>query len=293
MQKIKFRILAALLRLFAALPWPLLHALGRLLGYVFWRFKTREFLITRANIRHCLPELDAEAQARLVRESLVEFGKTALEMPKMWLSDPSVVLARIAEIDGEELLRRELQLGRGAILLVPHHGNWEVAGLYFGRYGMTSMYLPSQGEAVDELVRSGRSRSGATLVPADTSGVRSLLKALRSGGLVGVLPDQVPKQGGELAPFFGEPALTMTLIGNLLRKTDARAVICAALRRPDGRFRLVVRAPDPAIYSQDPAEALLGLNRSVETAVRDSPAQYQWEYKRFKGQPRGVPSIYD
>jgi KDO2-lipid IV(A) lauroyltransferase len=185
-------------------------------------------------------------------------------------------------------------LHRGVLILAPHHGNWEMVGLYLGqRYGITSMYLPSQGAAVDELVRSGRSRSGATLVPADTSGVRAVLKVLKSGGIAGMLPDQVPKgAGAEPSPFFGQSALTMTLASNLLQKTGARAIFAFALRLPEGGFKLVFREPDPAIYSDDLAQSLAGLNRGVENCAREQPEQYQWEYKRFKGLSRNKSSIY-
>jgi KDO2-lipid IV(A) lauroyltransferase len=287
---IKILLLRAVLRGVAALPWSWLRALGRLLGHIFWRFDTREKHVTQFNIARCLPELNAAQQAQLVRASLIDFGQTAFEMPKLWLTPPAQTLAAVARIDGEDILERQLAERRGVLVLAPHHGNWEMVGLYLGqRYGITSMYLPSQGEAVDELVRLGRSRSGATLVPADTSGVRAVLKVLKSGGIAGMLPDQVPKgAGAEPAPFFGHPALTMTLASNLLQKTGARALFAFALRLPEGGFRLVFREPDPAIYAGDLAQSLAGLNRSVELCVREQPEQYQWEYKRFKGSARGI-----
>ena len=284
----KLRILRTLMRALAALPWSWLHASGRALGKLFWYFDTPEKKATQINIALCLPELNAEQQAQLVRASLLDFGETILEMPKLWFAPPERMLAAISAIEGEELLRGALASGRGAIALAPHLGNWEIVGLYLGRhYATTSMYLPSQGEAVDQLVRAGRSRSGATLVPADTSGVRAILKVLKGGGLTAMLPDQVPKQAGaEPAPFFGQPALTMTLASNLLQKTGARAIMVFALRLPGGSFKLIFREPDAAIYSPDLAQSLAALNRSVEICVRENPAQYQWEYKRFKGQGR-------
>jgi Kdo2-lipid IVA lauroyltransferase/acyltransferase len=290
---LKLWMLRAFMRCLAALPWSWLHAFGHLLGHLLWRFDTREKHITQTNIALCLPELSAEQQAQLVRASLIDFGRTAFEMPKLWLAPLTTALSAITEIEGEDILKRKLALGHGTIVLGPHHGNWEVAGLYLGQeYGITMMYLPAQSAAANELVRIGRGRTGATLVPADINGVRTVLKVLRRGGAVGILPDQVPKQAGaELAPFFGQPALTMTLVSNLLQKTNARAIIVAALRTPDG-FKLVFREPDQAIYSPDLMQSLIGLNRSVEACVREHPEQYQWEYKRFKGPARSKSSVY-
>lgn len=290
---LKLWILRVFMRGLAALPWSWLRAFGRLLGHILWRFDTREKQVTQTNIALCFPELSAAQQAQLVRASLIDFGQTAFEMPKLWLAPLPATLAAIKSIEGEDILKRKLALGSGTIVLGPHHGNWEMAGLYLGKqYGITMMYLPAQSAAADELVRLGRGRTGATLVPADTGGVRTVLKVLRRGGAVGILPDQVPKYAGaELAPFFGQPALTMTLVSNLLQKTDARAIIVAALRIPDG-FKLIFREPDQAIYSPDLAQSLAAMNRSVEACVREYPAQYQWEYKRFKGPARSKSSVY-
>jgi KDO2-lipid IV(A) lauroyltransferase len=215
-------------------------------------------------------------------------------MPKLWLLPPAQVLAVVSEVDGEELMKQYLAEGRGVLVLAPHHGNWEMVGLYLGqRYGITSMYLPSDNEAVNELVRHGRSSSGATLVPADTAGVRAVLKVLKKGGVAGMLPDQVPKgAGAEPAPFFGHPAQTMTLASNLLQKTGARAIVVYALRLSRGGFKIVFREPAAGIYSDDLAQSLAGLNASVEATARDCPAQYQWEYKRFKGPARSKSSVY-
>ena len=281
------------MRFVAALPWSWLRALGQFLGWIFWRFDTREKLVTATNIALCLPELDAAARDELTRASLVDFGLMAFELPKLWLSPSSVVEAQIRAIEGEGLMLQQLCKRRGVMVLAPHHGNWEVAGIYLAEhYGITTMYLPSQSPEIEALVRTARSRTGAKLVPADAGGVRSLYKTLKQGGLVGVLPDQVPSQGAEFAPFFGQPALTMTLVSNLLQKTQARAIMCVALRLPGGGFKLVFTEADDAIYADDLQQSLAGLNRSIEAVVRVAPEQYQWEYKRFKRQPPGLPPVY-
>lgn len=294
MSNLKLWILRTVMRGVASLPWSWLYALGRALGTALWYLNSREKQITQTNIALCLPELSAQQQAQLARASLIDFGRTALEMPKLWLAPPAQTLAAIVAIEGEDILARQLALGRGVLVLAPHHGNWEMAGLYLGQhYGITSMYLPSQGQAVDELVRIGRSRSGAILVPADTGGVRSVLKVLKRGGLAGMLPDQVPKQAGaEFAPFFGHPALTMTLASNLLQKIAAPAIVVVALRLRGGGFKIIFREPDPLLYAPELLQSLTGLNRSIEACVREHPEQYQWEYKRFKSQPRDTPSVY-
>lgn len=289
-------LLIALMRLLALLPLAWLGALGRLLGRALWLANGRERRVTELNLARCYPALDETRRRALARASLEDFGQKALEIIRMWFAPPDKVMDAVVSVEGEALVSEPLAAGEGVVLLAPHHGNWELLGMYLGRrYGVASMYLPNKRSAeLDRLIRSVRSRDGATLVPADASGVRSLLQAARQGRLVAMLPDQEPKHAGaEFAPFFGTPALTMTLASNLVRKTGARAVFAYAARLEGGRgFRIVFREPDPGLYSTELAQSLAGLNRSVEACIRDCPDQYQWEYKRFKTQPEGAPEIY-
>src|SRR5690606_27260248 len=156
----------------------------------------------------------------------------------------------------EDVLRAALDAGRGVVILAPHIGNWEWLGRWLGRhFQAANMYLPpKKNPELGAALVAARSRDGPVLVPAAAGGVRALLRRLKAGGVVAILPDQEPKQAGaEFAPFFGQPALTMTLASNLLARTGARAVFAAALPHVDGGVRLVFRAPPAAIYAEDAA----------------------------------------
>ena len=139
--------------------------------------------------------------------------------------------------------------------------------------------------------------SRVTQVRAEGPGVRQLFKILKDGGVVGILPDQQPKQGdGEFAPFFGVPALTMTLLGRLAHRTGATVVFAWCERIDNGRdgrpaFALHIEAAPEAVSDADPAVAVTALNAGVERIARRDPSQYQWTYKRFTLRPSG--SGYD
>lgn len=142
-----------------------------------------------------------------------------------------------------------------------------------------------------------RSRSGSELVPTDRRGIVRLFTILRGRGVVGILPDQTPRRrggaGAEFAPFFGIPAITMTLSSKLLQKTGAKALVTYAQRLPDGQgFKMVIREADEGIYSKDITESLTAMNESVERCIREAPTQYQWEYKRFRRTAPGEKPVY-
>ena len=217
---------------------------------------------------------------------------TAMEMGKAWLVPIEKTLSLVVDhdTDGMQSFSAAVESGNGVILLAPHLSNWEIFGFYIQEIHQTTfLYQPLKQPALDRLIREARSRSGVKMAPTNRKGVSQLLKALQSGEIIAVLPDQVPAdESGIYAPFFGVPALTMTLVSKLTQRTGAKVFCGFAQRLPKGRgFKLVLQEANPAVFSNNLEESIAGLNNSVEQSIKLAVAQYQWEYKRFRRQPDG------
>ncbi len=281
-------------KLLALLPLGALRGLGSAIGLSMWLLNGRAAKVTRENIALCFPELSPAEQACLARESLQETAKTAMEAGAIWRHSWAWLQGKIVALEGDEILRAKLAEGKGVLVLAPHHGNWEVVAPYLASVAnLTAMYQPLDNPKMDELVLAGRSKLNITMAPTNRKGVMMLFKALQGGTIVGILPDQVPapESGGEVAPFMGQPALTMTLVQGLIQRTGCAVCSCYA-ERVAGGFKVVVIEADAQIYSQDPLTSVTGLNASVAACVRRAPAQYQWEYKRFRRLPEPYPKRY-
>jgi len=126
-------------------------------------------------------------------------------------------------------------------------------------------------------------------IRAEGAGVRKLYKRLSAGGVVGILPDQQPRQGeGEFAPFFDTPALTQVLLSRLAQRTGAQVLFAFAERLPCAAgFRIHFLPAPVGIAAEDLPTAVAALNRGVENCVRLAPEQYQWAYKRYSIRPPG------
>jgi KDO2-lipid IV(A) lauroyltransferase len=285
-------LIIAILRGVGLLPWGGIQAVGRLLGELLVWVPNRQRRDALINIRLCLPKLGTAEQLALRRRSMIQFARTFVEMAAMWLWSPERVLALVRRESGTELLQREP--GRGLIVLAPHLGSWELAGLYMAsRGGITSMYRPQP--HLDDLILTARQRSGASLVPDDVSGVKRLLRAVKKGGQIGILPDQVTREGtgSVFAPFFGIPAVTMLLVAGLARRSGARVVFLFAERLPGGRGFHLHCLPAPAgIDAENDQVAAAALNQGVEGCIRLCPEQYQWTYRRFRRRSDNSPSPY-
>lgn len=278
-------MLAALLRLAARLPLPVLHLLGKTAGRLVYAFPGRYRRRLQANCRQAGYDDPA-----FFRRAAGHTGAMILETPRVWLH-PADCVARCT-VDDMALLRAAHAEGRGVLYLTPHLGCFEITARYMAGLGpLTVMFRPPRQAFLEPLMTESRELPGLHAVPANMKGVREFVRAFRQGQSVGMLPDQVPSGGdGVWAPFFGRPALTMTLAGKLARQSGAPVIVTAAERLPKGRGWRIhnLRLPEP--LPEDPAALATLINQSMETLIRRFPEQYLWGYNRYKI-PHDAPPI--
>ena len=283
-------MLNGFLRFIGSLPLHFNHALGACLGWLTSVFSARHRALTRANLQQYAMATGADAGEAMLANSFREQGKSITELAVSWTAPLSRQHSLIVESTGWEGVDAARAAGRAIIFAVPHLGNYEMAGRHIARnVPITAMYRPPKQAWLESAMQEGRDRGNATTVPADAGGVRSLLKTLKRGGAVMILPDQVPGEGeGEWADFFGKPAYTMTLLPRLALAADAAVFFVFAERLPAGAgFRIVTEAlAEP--FSADRAIACRQMNAMIEQLVRKAPTQYLWGYNRYK-QPAGAP----
>jgi len=295
MDSFKAKLVIVLLKLLASLSLKNAQRLGAWIGRILWMGDSRSTRVTKENIELCFPELTAIEQQQLIKNSLLETGKLFSEFGMVWEWPTEKTLSLIRSVEGKEHLDAIVEKGKGVIVLAPHHGNWEMVGLYLSTLRpMAALYKPPKIKALEEYMSAVRGRHGSELVPTNKRGVIRLFSILSSQGMVGILPDQVPGgNGGVLAPFMGIPANTVKLVARLINRTDCEVVSLCAIRLPNAEgFNMVFRPADPEIYSDDVDTSVAALNRSIECCVKDHPEQYQWEYKRFKGTQLDGRTVY-
>ncbi len=266
-------------RALSLLPLPVLHVLGWLLGW-------SSFLLSGRYRRRLLAHAkQAGFAGSVARASVGEAGKLVAELPRLWLGRPVRV-----DWQGAEHIEAAQAGGAGVLFLTPHLGCFEItAQAYAQRFGarhpMTVLFRPARQPWLRDLVAGARQRPGLVPAPTTLAGVKQLLKALKVGDAVGLLPDQVPPQGqGVWAPFFGRDAYTMTLSARLAQSGRTQVLVSWGERLSWGRgFRVHVR---PFGSLDDDAEAAARqINQAMEALVRECPAQYLWSYDRYKSPP--------
>ena len=289
------QLLFAMAWLVGRLPWWLLHALGDTVAKLWRRLDAREARVARRNLELAFPWLGALERDRLQRRVLATTARQALETLRFWTRPHARNLALIREHHGIDVFEAAIASGKGVIVAAPHYGNWELLNQWLAaRTPIAVLYRPPE-SAVGEafLQRARADRAGrVTQVPAEGPAVRQLVRVLKAGGVVGILPDQQPKAGdGEFAPFFGVEALTMTLLGRLASRTGARVLLawCERIESTGAApaFALHIEAAPEGIDDEDTVAGASALNAGVEAVARRDPSQYQWTYKRYTLRPPG------
>ena len=269
-------------RLLSFLPLRWLHALGGLFGRLVFLLSPTYRRHLRANVAQ------AGLGADVCWPAAAEAGKQMLELARIWMRPLNEATALVVETRGLEHVQTALAAGKGIVFLTPHLGCFEITAQYLSSLGdITVLYRPPKFAAGETLIQMGRKREKLHLAPADLSGVRALIKALKKGQMVGMLPDQAPKTGeGVWLKFFGRYAYTMTLAARLTEAAPV-ALLTWGERLPGGRgYR---------IHFLEPSQPLAGatidraqqINHEIERLIRDCPTQYLWGYNRYK-RPAGA-----
>lgn len=262
------------------LPLNVLQRLGALCGSIAWSFPSTYKRRAICNMALAYPSATPDMQKNAMQQLL----RSVLELPFLWSPRNAAHLKHLVTCDHWQLIDDTLAEGKGLILISPHIGCFEMLGpIYSERHPATVIFKEPRQKWLSAFINHIRVSPQLTLVPATQKGVKGLVRTLLRGQTVGFLPDQVPTAGdGVLAPFFGQPAYTLTLVQRMqsLRQSPIFTVGLERLDNAQGYHLHVV--PMTAPLSEDPAAAAAEMNSALETMIRRMPTQYLWGYNRYK-----------
>lgn len=282
-------MLAFFCKCLSALSLAYIHAIGCWLGKLSWWLDQKSNQIAASNIAQSGLCSDTSSIAQMTQSSRIETGKSLLETLYIWGKSQSALLPLVKAVSGSALLEEARASGKGLIFLTPHMGCFEITSIYYGsQHPITVLFRPPKLQWLEDILYSGREKGLVSLAPANAAGVKKLLQALKRGEAVGILPDQIPRTGeGEWAPFFGKPAYTMGLASKLAAKSGATVIMAFGERLPHGQgyhihLSKVEDISTPAL-----------LNQAIEQQVAQCPAQYLWQYNRYKQRRYAMHKLQD
>jgi len=283
-----------LMRALARLPLPWLRALGGVLGRLLFVLARRRRHVALTNLRLAFPEWREDERIAVARRSFIAFAQAFIDRAWVWHAPDAVVRQRIRLTGAVHELRRP----EAAVLFAPHFYGMDAGGAAIMQQAVArggSIYSPQSGAATDAWVRAGRERFGDVVLINRRDGVKPVIKSLREGRYLYLLPDMdLGPEESLFVPFFGVPASTLLAPSRMARslKMAVQPVVTEIL--PGGQG-YVVRFGDPwpDWPTDDPEADARRMNAWIEQEILRCPSQYLWVHKRFKTRPGGQASLYD
>jgi KDO2-lipid IV(A) lauroyltransferase len=280
LEKIGPPIITLIFKSLGALPLTVLQRLGKFFGWLAWCLPGSYKESARKNLQQAFPE----ANPRMLRAAMMSVGQLMFEMPYWWTRRDERAMDATLQCDNWQQFDDAIRLNKGVIMLSPHLGCFELFGPVFSaRYPATVLFRPPRMVWLTDWIIKMRTRRQLTMAPANQSGVRTLVKTLLRGRIIGILPDQVPPDGeGVWAPFFGKPAYTITLVHRLQQLTGSPIFVLAAERKAVGQGYLLHCKRLEAPLPDDAEAAATIINQEMEALIRKMPEQYLWGYNRYR-----------
>ena len=279
------------MRALAPLPLGVVRALGNALGRLLFVAARPRRRIALTNLRLCFPHWTEAERVALARRNFVYFTQAFLDRSWLWHGDPAVVRQRLRITGAVDDLTRE-----GAVVMVaPHFYGMDAGGSavmqQIDRPACT-IYSTQPNAALDEWMQRGRQRFGDATLLSRTEGVKPIVRALREGKMLYLLPDMdLGPHESVFVPFYGVPTATVPSLSRFARLGHAR-VVPVITRLTDFGYEVKVHPAWPDYPTADATADAALMNRHLQDYIDEMPEQYYWVHKRFKTRPPGEPSLY-
>ena len=279
------------MRLLAILPLSWVRGLGWLLGSLLFLLLTSRRHVAIVNLTLCFPEHSRQQINRLARQNFVYYMQALLDRGWLWHGSTAVTLRRL-KITGAVA---QLQNDEPVVLFVPHFVGLDAGNTAFTQQiprKLITIYTNQANKTIDAWILNRRARFGNIRLFGRIAGVKEILAALRSGEMLGILPDMgFGPEESIVVPFYGIPTYTVPSLHRFARLGKAKVIPVLNKMTNYGYEVQVLPAWDDFPSSSMEADTAR-MNKALEGYIESMPAQYFWVHKRFKDRPSGEKSVY-
>ncbi len=277
--------------LIAQLPVRVNQAVGYLLGRLLLVLAPSRKRYAEINIALCFPELDAQAQAKMVRGAVIACGLSISETAMALWGRKDKMRDRYS-ITGLEHIQQAQAEGKGVLLCGSHLTTIDISGLMMSYHIIADvLYRADPNPLIAYAIATARARVNDNAIHRNDT--RQLIKNLRQGHIVWYAPDQdYGRDHSIFAPFFGVQAATVVATARIARMSHCAVIPFFCFREPKGRYRLEIQPALDNFPSGDDLVDATRVNGIIEAAIRQAPDQYLWVHRRFKTRPEGEAGFY-
>ena len=266
------------LKVFFSLPLIIIHLLGCFLGLLMYLLDAKFRDRTSKHINQSLIVSGKIATKNLIISNAMHIGMALMESFSIWFASNSRIKRFVKRTKNWSLIKKLKSKNKGIIFLTPHIGSFEITAQYYGLFSpIKVMFKPTERKWINNLTLNGRKKNLVTPVNIELSGMKQIIKALKNGEAVGILPDQVPPEGhGEWSSFFNQKVYSMTLVQKLHTLTKAPIIFAI------GRRLKIGSGFEIELFEFKGSVTVKKIDEFIENIVKTSPEQYLWNYRRYK-----------
>ena len=265
--------------------------LGGGIGVLFYHLVKKRREIALSNLQTAFRKHFTPAQCKAIcKQSFINVGKTCIEFLRFPRLNADNIWREVT-VEGAENLHAALAKGKGAIVFLPHFGNWELLSLVYGALipdRAKAIAFPLKNRLLNAYIWQYRERMSLKLIPRNRA-VRETLRALKSNQAIGFFADQNAGPEGVFVDFLGKPASAARAPAVLARKTGAPLLFSLSIRQPDDQHRVHISVPiqvEPSEdFERDIATYTRQMLKRLETYIHEYPEQWLWLHNRWKTQP--------
>ena len=266
--------------------------LGRCIGLLFYYLVKKRREIAAANLQIAFGNhLTAQQHREICKASFINVGKTCIEFLRFPKLNTENIWNEVT-VEGKENLHTALETGKGAIVFLPHFGNWELLSLVYGALipnRAKAIAFPLKNARLNTYIWRHREQMSLELIPRKQA-VRETLRALKNNEAVGFFADQNAGREGVFVDFLGKPASAARGPAVIARKTGAPLLFSISIRQPNDKHQVHISSPIHVKPSDDFERDIecytTQMLKQLEAYIHKYPEQWLWLHNRWKTQPR-------
>jgi KDO2-lipid IV(A) lauroyltransferase len=248
------------------------------------------FQVTKRNLSIAFPEMSYFDLECLSKESYKETLKSVYETFYAWSRSNKKIIYQTRRINNRFLFNNQNNQN-GLILFALHNRSIDFMLSWIGSQRVhTSLYKKIKINSVNRYVKKIREIGGSKMVETGVGGVKTILSALENNQMTCMASDQVPADGlGTYSTFFNHECYSFSLAPRLAKKSMKEILMSYISYDKNIGYIMNFTKPHHKIYSSIGVDVM---NKEMEQVIKKIPAEYSWEYKKFRKLSSEPKDIY-
>lgn len=287
-EKLEYFFVVFIIKISKILPTKFTYKMFEFIGILlFYILKSRRNLAI-SNLKKALNLNEKEAY-ETTKKTFQSIAKTACESILIY-NDKFDFEKNINEKEFIKKSFKEIsKLSKGALLITAHFGNWEALSHYVAKIGYPQLVIAREGnnELIETKITKPSRQKFGNILAYKHEAMSKIVKQLKNGGLVGLLPDLNSGKGanGIKSNFFGMPCYTIKSVAAIVLKYQVPVIAIFLRRKNDGSYEPIIKKLEFTLSKDneiDTKNIVQTCNDTIESVIRSAPEQWFWVHNRWK-----------